>query len=505
MSFLRGRGGFASGSAIVQGITPYVARQITIPGQLEPRDWPPFVDHERLSAYEDCEALVEARPWDAFDRLQLRTDQSERVVLAMALPELLCNVWADALYGENAPEVDFAADTTRETWDRIWSDNGGADVLGWEETFSTAMRGTGVVHVYRDDDEQVQLEPISPALYFPRLKPGSARIVEGVRLAWEEDRADPDAAQADTWHVKKTYELVGGQLEVATMERRANAQTAFREIERVTMEGVDFVPFVETHAKRWTGRYWGVSELTRSMSLFAEVDARLSQISEILDYHGDPMLQVPASVLMGGELAKGNQRVIGLRDDKQTYMARYITFDGMISQQLAEVDSIISKILLVNEVEEAYFGQIEGGSPSGTALRLRLQNYVKKAGRWQRKDGARLEQLADFALRLEDPGLDEEARRAVITFGSPLPADEEQEARIEAGLVSAGLSTRKTAITRLRRVEDVDAELAAIDADQAAPGSDQGLPLPAAPGLAEAGLGVGTIIGTGGALPPGEG
>jgi hypothetical protein len=501
------RGGFAAGSALIEGITPYTVRRISVGDAIQGRDWPATIDADRLKAYGDFESLVTSQPWEVFDRLTLRPGQEERVVLSVALPELLCNVWADGLYGESAPEITFPADATRDTWDAIWSDNGGDDVLGWEATFATAMRGTGVIHVFREDDGRVRLEPISPGIYFPQLRNGSSRDVEAVRLAWEEDRADPDSDRSEIWQIKRLYQLDGEQLVVTTLERKSGSSTGFAVVDEERPEGVDFLPFVDTHAKRWDGRYWGISELARSMSLFAEIDQRWSQIGEILDYHGDPMLQVPASMLSGSTLAKGNQRALGLRDPREAYVARYITFDGKVADQIATIEKLVSTILLTNEVEEAYFGQIEGGSPSGTALRLRLQNYVKKVGRWERKDDERLRRLADLALRLADV-TEAEARIPKIDRGSPLPADEEQEGRVLQSWQKAGLLSRKTTLRLSRLVDDPEEELRAIDADQPAPGSAQGLPAPdTRPGLEAAGVTVGSVIGaaadTSAALPPG--
>lgn len=499
------RSGFISGQPIVEGMTPYMIRSISVPGAAT-NDWPPHVDRDRLASYDDYTALIENRPTDVFARLQLRTDQVTRIVLALALPELVCNVWADALWGENVPGITFDQDTTLELWDGIWRDNGGDDELGWQAIFGAAFSGTGVDHVYRDDDGTVRIETISPAIYFPTLRPGSSRQIETVTLAWEEDRPEGSGAALKAWQVRKDYELDGEQLVITSRERKSG-ETGWRPAGELRPDGVDFLPFVDYHAKRWRGRFWGVSELARNMSLFSEIDAALSRLGTTLDYHGEPTLQVPASVLFGGTLTKGADRVIGIRDPAEADIARYITFDGQLDTQIAEIEKVIDLVLLTSEIQKAYVGDADGGSPSGTALRLKLQGYLKKVGRWTRVDADRIRRDADLGLRLADPGLSEEQRIPKYTSGNPLPIDDEQEVRILSMMLGDGTISRETYMEQTRRFDDVAEELKKIDdeAGQTAPTSGFGLPTgipitvpglqppPAAPVAAPAGLVAGGI------------
>lgn len=484
------RSGYISGQPIVEGLTPWVGRRIA--GE-SAGDWPPDIDADRLSAYESFEALIRNQPSRVFaSRLGLRPDQTDRLILALSLPELICNVWADGLYGENAPDVTFADDAIRTLWDGIWQDNGGDDVLGWETVFGAAFSGSAIEHVYRDEDGEVHIEEISPSIFFPRLRPGSSRHVEAVTLAWQEDR--PDGDRLKTWQVRKDYEVESGQLTIRTRERELGNRE-FRQVDEFRPDGVDFLPFVDMHAKRWRGRYWGMSELERNLTLFAETDATLSRLATVLDYHGEPTLQVPASVMFGGVLPKGADRVIGIRNPEDGPIARYITFDGQIDGQMRELDRIVDLILQTSEIDRGYVGQGtgEGSAPSGTALRLKLQGTVKKWGRWQRKDASRIVRLADMALRLA--GVDDERRReATYQAGSPLPIDDEQEVRILSMMLKDGTISRKTYMQHTRRFDDVEEELEQIADEQSetSPTSGFGLPegTPMAPRGTPAGLAV---------------
>jgi hypothetical protein len=483
------RSGYVSGQAFVQSLTPWTVRRISVPGGVS-NDWPPEVDAGRLEAYAEYEALIENRPWEVFSRLSLRADQAERIVLALSMPELVCNVWADALWGENAPDITFPSDTTREAWDAIWAENGGDDELGWQAIFGAAFSGTGVEHVYRDDDGTVRIESIPPSIFFPTLRRGSSRQIETVTLAWEEDRPAADNRTAP-WQIRKDYWLEGEQLVIQTRERKGG-ETSWREVDTLRPDGVGFIPFVDYHAKRWRGRFWGVSEVERNRSLFAEIDAGLSRLGTSLEYHGEPTLQVPASVLFGGVLPKGADRVIGIRDPAEAPIARYITYDSQIDGQLGEIDKIVDLVLLTSEIQKAYTGDAEGTAESGTALRLRLQGYMKKVGRWTRIDADRIRRLADMALQLSGVG-DEAQRIAKYTAGNPLPVDDEQEVRILSMMLADGTISRKTYMMQTRRFDDVDAELEQIDQEQGqvAPTSGFGLPtLPTPTVSVPAGLGV---------------
>lgn len=483
------------GSPLIMALTPYVVKAYRPPTEKE--DWPPFAESERLTAYAQYEALVENRPWEVFDSMQLSRGQTTKVTLALALPELLCNVWADSLYGAaEPPDVAFANDAQGERWTEMWNANGGDDELGWEGVFGTAFTGCGVWKLRRafDDearDDPIVIEELNPSIYFPRPR-SDGRTLDYVMLAYEEDVAGPDSARQEIWQRRERHYMDGTQYVIRYETRRASSSSKlgwikWKEDERP--DGVDFLPFVEMHTKRWRGRYWGMSELQRNLTLFDEIDDRLSAIGEILDYHGAPILQVPKSVIIGGVFQKGADRTIGAANPDEASIARYITYDGQASAQFAAIDKAIELAFLTAEVPPAYFGMIEGAAYSGSALRLRLQNYLKKAARYKAKDEARIRELASKGLRL-----DGQARDAIeiesVNYGDPLPADDLENSQIESTLVAARLSSRETSVRRLRRVpaEKLDEELAKIkgDEDAAGEGAQRALAPPA--GLAGAGI-----------------
>jgi hypothetical protein len=448
---LRIRGGYAT--PIVEALTPYTVAAYTSPDG--GGAWAPSREAGRLDRYAEYEALVENRPWEVFADLQLKPDQSAKVVIALALPELLCNVWADALYGENSPDLIFANADAGDVWAAVWKASGGDDVAGWEAIFQAAELGTSVQEIVRDDDGNVTIASVEPSIFFPRRSLRNPRLIVSVTIAFEEDRAAPEADRRDVWQIRRTYDVgldarttAPGrtkQLTITAAERRKGGDSGFTITEVLRPEGVEFLPFVDLHAKRWGRHYWGRSELARITSIYDEIDNVLGNVAEILEYHGSPLLQVPRSALQGGVLPKGATRTMGIARPEDADIARYITYDGQVSAQIAWLDSLIAKVLLVSEVQETYFGHTEGNADSGVALRLRLQDYVKKAGRWARKDAARVEALADLVLRMADRSAygSPEARALEYVSGSPLPVDEVQEtARVQA-MDAMGVLTRR--------------------------------------------------------------
>lgn len=477
------------GAPMVVGLTPFtLLGPVGSPeGIASALDYPPTIDADRMNAYADFEALVENRPWAVFDDLNLKGDQETKIVLALALPELLCNVWADAVWND-PPALKMANDKADGRWQQFAREND-LDARGWESVFSAAMRGTSVLKLRVDEDdpfEQVRLEEVSAGVFFPKLKRGSDRAWDYIVLAWEEDRSDT-GRKPELWQVRELHLIEGGRY-VVRHQARKRGSTAWLQAAPDERTELDFLPFVDLHGARWSGRYWGMSELQRATTLFDELDNRLSDIAEVLEYHGKPVLQVPASLMPGGVLEKGADRTIGIRDPALADVARYITYDAMIDSQISALDKIIELVLLTCEVPSTYFGMgAEGAATSGVALKLRLQNYLKKASRWQRRETLRLRTLAEFVLRIDGFSA-EDARASEVTHGSPLPADDEQEARIESLLVGGvPLSSRKTSIERLRRVPDADEELKAID-DEAQAASVGAPTLPVATGLTEAGI-----------------
>lgn len=478
-----------AGAPLVQALTPYTLLDTA---DALPSDFPPSVDFERLQKYQDYEALIENRPYDVFDDLQLKAGQQSKIVLALALPELICNVWADSVWND-PPTLEFGQSKANDRWQQFVREND-VEQRAWESVFSAGFRGTSVVHLIRDDDqaiEPIRWDEVSAAIFFPTLKKGSDREFESVTLAWEEDRGDGGAR--DRWQVRELHLIENGTYVIHYQERRATRAEGGWNETKFERTDLDFLPFVDLHGARWSGRYWGVSELARIMSITDEVDNRLSDIAEVLEYHGKPVLQVPSSLVVNGVLQKGADRTFSLRDPEMKDVARYITYDAMIDSQIAALDRLLDLALLTCEVPSTYFGiGVEGSAPTGVAMKLRLQNYLKKAARWQRRETTRLRTVGEFLMRIDGEGVsNEQARDSKVMHGSPLPADDEQEARIES-LLTGGevLSSRRTSISRLRRVDDVDEELALIDQDaaQAASGAPSGTPTPQPTGLAAAGV-----------------
>lgn len=467
------------GNPIIAGLTPYTVTSVDPYEEIRDSDWPPYVDDARLQSYLDYTALIENRPAEVFEDLRaIDSAVKTKIVIAAALPELLATVWADAVWSD-PPVIEFDSDAVGDRWQAIDEANGFTEIGGWESIFAAAGWGTSVLRLYRDGDRaarhgldsDVVIEEISPEIFFPKLRKGSSREIESVVLAWVEDRDPDESEREDHWQVRELHELIDGQYTITYQERKATSaadRTPFRTTDVVAPEDVDFLPFLDLHAKRWRGRYWGVSELQRNLSLFDEIDNTLSNIAEILEYHGKPMLQVPASVIYGGTLTKGADKTLGIRRAEEANVAKYITFEGMLDQQLSSLDKNVELALLAAEVPTAYFGFGDNvtAPPSGVAYKLQLQNFLKKAGRYQRKETMRLKALANMALRLD--GATEGAGLVPkITHGSPLPADDEQDARIEQGLYGAGMSSLELSIRKLRRVpsDEIDEELARIEQD----------------------------------------
>jgi hypothetical protein len=467
------------GQPIIAGLTPYTVTSVDPYAEIRDPDWPPYVDDARLQTYIDYTHLIENSPAEVFEDLRaIDSATRTKILVAVALPELLATVWADAVWSD-PPTLDFTSDAVAAVWDAIDEANDFTEIGGWESVFGTAGWGTSVLRLRRDSERaarmglatDVVIEEIDPAIFFPKLRKGSAREIESVTLAWTEDRSvDDGTGRVDHWQVRELHEIVDGQYTITYQERKTSSaadRTPFRTIGAEQPEGVDFLPFVDMHAKRWRGRYWGVSELQRNLSLFDEVDNTLSNIAEILEYHGKPMLQVPASVIYGGTLTKGADKTLGIRRAEEAGIAKYITFEGMLDQQLASLDKNLELAFLTAEVPGRYFGiGAADAPPSGVSYKLQLQNYLKKATRYQRNETMRLKTLIPMALRLE--GLAAGDLVPKVTHGSPLPADDEQDARIEQGLYGAGMSSLELSIRKLRRVpsDEIDDEIARIEQDK---------------------------------------
>jgi hypothetical protein len=129
---------------------------------------------------------------------------------------------------------------------------------------------------------------------------------------------------------------------------------------------------------------------------------------------------------------------------------------------------IVDHICIVTSIPRAVFSKSEGSPMSGYALRMHYVPFERKCMKKEVIIKNRLMELNDMifkAARLLGIG-DYTGFRTRINFSSGLPIDEEIRVQVHEMELRSKIKSRRT-VMQERGIEDIDAEMARIEAETA--------------------------------------
>ncbi|MCE5279380.1 MAG: phage portal protein [Planctomycetaceae bacterium] len=185
-------------------------------------------------------------------------------------------------------------------------------------------------------------------------------------------------------------------------------------------------------------------------SLIDEVNNRRSQISRILDKHGDPVAQALESLFDAqGNLKTGDVLAV---DDMSKDAMRYVTWDAKLPDAAASLVNARDSVYGELEMAPVLMGVGGGATSAETWKKFKLQvNQTMARVKRKRlymspavKRSIRVMMLMDNAFGL---GVGRYEVKAVsLTWSDGLPSDPEDDMRVIVGYRSAGLLSRKRAL-----------------------------------------------------------
>lgn len=388
---------------------------------------------------------------------------------------LISKVMADMIFGE-PPDItipdgdsDFLETLIREN--KLRTQN-------YEQALSSSYRGDCLYKLRvdkrrpNDTNSTVIIEPVTPAIYFPRLDPfnitGKPTAEE---LCWVIKKSD------DERYVRKEIHTPGmilNELWELDKEGRLIRQASFSKV------GMEDVPAVEdtgvnrsllVHMPNWkdSSRYFGISDYYDLESLFYAINNRMTKTDNILDKHSDPILALPEGILdEKGKLKKGSLNLIQRPEGAGKEVdPNYITWDASLENAFKEVEKLVEFLFMMAEVSPDILGMGQGQSDSGRALKLKILRTVAKARRKELyfdeglKEVLYVAQLLAQAHGLQaDEGvmLKKDPKVPEVKWNDGIPPDYSEQVDVESKRVDAGLTTKKNAIIRIDGVDDKTAE-----------------------------------------------
>lgn len=231
------------------------------------------------------------------------------------------------------------------------------------------------------------------------------------------------------------------------------------------------IPFVQIKNYPQQGKNEGMSDIEDLIPLNTELNLKLSDISEIIDYHSAPITTVFGARV--SQLERGAGKVWGgLPSDARVENLR---LEGDLTTANGYIENLKLSMHEIGQIPESAFG---GGmaisNTSGVALQIALMPLLERVKIKQvlSKEGLETVNKLILLIGLKEGMLEipEGVKRKdffqnTVVFGSILPKDQVLELQTIEAEMKLGLTSREEAMQRLgrdniqKRISDIDKDI----------------------------------------------
>jgi len=429
----------------------------------------------RLRQYSKYERLLEGNHYNAYmseigDKFSDRYKYLRYMTCNFA--GLISKVMADVMFGEkvrieSADKIDGQNDFINEL---MYQNK--LDVQLYESALLNSARGDALLRI-RVEDDQIKVEDINPAMYFPKLSNNFRSEPEEVVLAWKEFLQGEKGEEV--YLIKEIYTKGLIKTEVFRMKDRESQEVvkkidvkvynelAGTEYEEKIETGIDDIPLVHIPNIRMNNKFWGSSDYVDLESLFFAVNNRMTSIDNILDKHSDPILSVPPGILdEDGNVRKEKLGMIETQEGEGK--PEYIVWNANLDIAFQQIDEIIKMIFLMGEVSPDVVGLDTGrnAAESGRALKLRMLRTLAKKNRKALYYEIGIQRAIEIASKFANAGamvgdIKYKGEDIIpnVTFADGVVDDKVEEIANETMKLSSGITSKKRAI---EIIEDMDGD-----------------------------------------------
>ncbi len=433
----------------------------------------PVEDADTIDRLKRCttnKLLFDNRADEVFDTwIKLATyDGSAELQILLNWHKLTSVKFADLLFGE-PPDVESENETAQDELAALL-DRVGMWRMSHMVAIDAGRYGTGVYKPRRRDDA-AHLGLADPIRWYPVVEPDDVQDVQAhiVATPW---KSDPEINEDDRLTVEQhdrgsvtttVYMLesneIGSVVEGPTIE---NMRADF---------GIEGFLLAPAHNVMSSDAAWGIDDYEQVDGVMQEMMVRYDLIARILNKHASPKLVVPRSAME--QDSEGRAILRAARDaiietEGERGVTRYVTWEAQLAACYAQLDRLKEQAHMLLETSPALFGiSTDGAAESGTARRIRLQTTLAKVARLRANFDPVVKDVIRNLAALE--GM-EDLGALTLHWHDGLPDDMAEMAEVEALRVTAGITSKRSAIRRLDGMDDeaVDKELAEIDTEAAA-------------------------------------
>ncbi|WP_276913167.1 phage portal protein [Aneurinibacillus aneurinilyticus] len=459
--------------------------------------FPPQKHEDRIKRYKSNKKLVQGFHYDVFERIHNRLSKTQRDIIYISanLPGVIAKKSADFLFGETPSYAAGREGSPEQAAIERFVEDNDLNITNYESALGNAYRGDAFYKVMwaqfwrgelpeEIDPFRVVIEAQNANYVFPETLVGNDNLIMAYHIAV------PQYIEGNEWildvesHypgriVNRVFRMNALQ---TTVDNEVVSWKIYAEIEvenGVIETGVPYPLVVHIPNFSYDDSWEGQDDLTEHISLFDELNNRLSQLAVILDKHADPAIAVPVGTIEEDEQGNpifhvGRTKVFEVQD-KNDIIPEYITWDGQLDANFREIEKVIDLILTAAEMPPVSLGKDNSGTSgaSGLSIKWRMSSLLSKINRKRQYYDKGLKTLLYIAQLLEhaqsDEKLDYIPTVPKITFRDGLPDDELEMANVMS-IRTGGMPTisQRKAIKILDNLteEQVDDEVRRIREEQ---------------------------------------
>lgn len=454
-------------------------------------NFPPVTHRERLDRYERNRDIFKGEHFEKLRDFKGSVQHQDLLYVSTNLAGVVCKKNADFLFGEPIQVLSGKEENSEEqkALDRFVEENN-IDIQTYESALSNAYRGDAFFKIRYGqefggelpdtiDEKRVVIEPIAAESVFPETSLYNRNKIYAYHIAVPQ-KVSIEGKEAWQLFVESHYagrieERVYNLIPKETRYQGSYGEVVLWKIEGEVLNGRNIIytgatmPLVVHIPNYATDDTWeGIDDITEHIPVLEEINNRLTQISDILNKHADPMLSVPAGIL--GEDETG-QPIFQVQRDKvvevmgkEDIIPEYITWEGQLSHAFTELETLVDLFLTTAEIPAVALGRGDSGTSgsSGLAIKWRMNSLLAKVNRKRQYYNRGLKQIFVLAQQLEKSVNKAKYEPFVprIVFQDGLPDDDTEQATVMS-IRTNGMKTlsQKTAIMRLENMTEEQAEL----------------------------------------------
>ena len=349
------------------------------------KPWPPISEKDRLTTYEQNEALFNGDHTKVFQVLlklfSSQVAEYNKLIIILNWHKRLSTLWADFLFGEQpkaavsenpeSPEQKYVDDFIDRT--HYWH-------LQHTRQIDVSRFGHGIIEGYYEAGCKLQV--VHPSKYFP-IGDAFGRTTAHL-IAWLEEPEVVEHVQQRRLFCRIHYP---GRIESREYVVSAASGNIITGPENVSIKetGIN-EPLVSVVENLATSSGKLVDDYHDLDSIIKRMEARLTRVGRILDVHSEPLLVLPED---SGAFSKTETGAL-VYDSKRRVLERvagagdpgYVTWEGQLTAAFQEIETCLKQLYALSETTEACFEPAKlGAQVSGTALKLMLFIPLKKVDR----------------------------------------------------------------------------------------------------------------------------